>query len=331
MTKSERSGRLRPSRRQFLALGAGALAVAALPGALRPGRRLVRRQVPVMGTIAEVDVVARDARWAHAAIDAAVAELRRVDATMSRFRAGSDVGRVNAAPAGEAVPVGEETARVVRIALEWAEASLGDFDPGLAKASALWDVTRRAEPPSAGEIRRYAGRGLWRWLDVGRLGGDAVVVRRDDDVAIDLGGIAKGWGVDRAATALRDWGVADGLVNVGGDLYALGTAEDDEPWEIGIRAPDRPGGLAATFRVSDRAVATSGNYERYFEHGGRRYHHLIDPDTGAPWAGPSRGVTVLAADCLRADAAGTAAFGRPPAGGRRLVESMVPGAEVIHA
>lgn len=331
MTTPETSDRLRPSRRQFLALGLGTFAVAALPAALRPGRRLVRRRVPVMGTIAEIDVVARDTRWAHGAIDAAVAELRRIDATMSRFLADSDVGRVNTAPVGETVGVDVETATVVRAALEWAEVSRGDFDPGLAKATALWDVTRRTEPPSAEEIRRFAGRDLWRHLEVDRYHGAPVVVRRDPDVGIDLGGIAKGWGVDRAAAALRSWGIGSGLVNVGGDLYALGSPEDDDAWEVGIRAPDRPGGLAATLRVSDRAVATSGDYERFFEHRGRRYHHLIDPATGEPWHGPSYGVTVITDDCLTADVAGTAAFGRTPSEGRRLVESMAPGAEVIHA
>lgn len=323
--------RREPTRREFLALGAGAFAIAALPAALRPGRRLVRRRVPVMGTIAEVAVVARDPRAAHRAIDAAVAELVFVDRTMSRFRRDSDVGRVNAAAVDEAVPVGRATAAVLGEALRWAEASDGAFDPALAGAVALWDVASRREPPPAADVRRFAGRGLHRYLELGRWRGRPAVVRRDADVAVDLGGIAKGYGVDRAAEALRSWGVADGLVNAGGDLYALGTSAEGDPWEVGVRSPVRPDALVATLRVADRAVATSGDYEQYFDHGGRRYHHLIDPATGEPWRTAVHGVTVVADDCVTADVAGTAAFGRPPARARRLVESVAPGAELVFA
>jgi thiamine biosynthesis lipoprotein len=127
--------------------------------------------------------------------------------------------------------------------------------------------------------------------------------------AVDLGGIAKGYGVDAAAAALRDHGIFNGLVNVGGDLVALGVDEDGEPWRVGVRAPDQPDGIATVLRVSDRAVATSGDYLRYFEYGGHRYHHLLDPQTGAPRRTTMRSLTVEAAGCMDADAAATALFG----------------------
>ena len=104
----------------------------------------------------------------------------------------------------------------------------------------------------------------------------------DEDMGIDLGGIGKGYGVDRAVAVLREWGFQNGLVNVGGDLYAMGVSEDGDPWNVGVRSPDDPQGLVANLAMSDQAVATSGDYHQYFEHDGRRYHHLLDPTTGAP-------------------------------------------------
>ena len=333
----------RPSRREFVALGIGAFVVASAPGLIRPKRRLIRRRVPVMGTVAEIGVVHRDQRFAQGAIGAAIAELRAVERTMTRFDDGSEVGRANLEAARSAVPVSDATAEVVAAALTWAEASDGRFDPTLGRAAALWDVGHRSAPPEAAELASLrasrkvedgptaAGMaGLYRSLELGRAGGEPVVVYHDDAVQLDLGGIAKGYGVDRAARALREWGITDALVNVGGDLYALGVSEDGDAWEVGVRDPDDAEELAATFRISDRAVATSGDYEQYFEHGGRRYHHLLDPRTGEPRQTTVRSVTVAADHCITADAAGTATFGQHPDAARRLIAAVDRDARLLH-
>jgi FAD:protein FMN transferase len=327
---SERNDPRRPSRREFLALGMGAFVVAATPGVLRPRRRLVRRAVPVMGTVAELGVVHRDERYAQGAIDAAIAALRRVEGVMTRFRDDSEVGRANLAAARGPVPVGPETAEVLTAALAWAEASEGAFDPTLGGAVRLWDVGHRSRPPAPAEVRRHAVSGLYRALELGRRAGEPVVVYHDPAISLDLGGIAKGYGVDQAVAALRDWGVTSALVNVGGDLYALGENAAGEPWDVGVRDPRDPNGLAARFRISDRAVATSGDYQHYFEHGGRRYHHLLDPRTGAPRLTPARTVTVAADRCVMADAAGTAVFGQDREAARRMIASVDPGATLMH-
>ncbi|MFW6205594.1 MAG: FAD:protein FMN transferase [Gemmatimonadota bacterium] len=320
----------RPSRREFVALGIGAFAVVASPGLIRPKRRLIRRRVPVMGTVAEIAVVHRNERHAQGAIGAAIAELRTVERVMTRFDDGSDVGRANLEAARRPVSVGAATAEVVAAALGWAEASRGDFDPTLGRAMEVWDPGRRSTPPSAADRRALAVPGLYRSLELGTYRGEPVLVYHDPAVRLDLGGIAKGYGVDRAVTALRDWGIADGLVNVGGDLYALGVSEDGDAWEVGVRDPDDTAKLAARFRVSDRAVATSGDYQQYFDYGGRRYHHLLDPRTGEPRETGARSVTVAADRCMTADAAGTAVFGTGPGPARRLVAGVDRGAEILH-
>jgi thiamine biosynthesis lipoprotein len=319
-----------PTRREFMALGVGAFVVAAAPGLLRPRQRLARRSVPVMGTIAEIGVVHRDERYAQRAIDAAIAELRAVDRTMTRFDDSSEVGRANREAARRPVPVSAATAEVVTAALLWAEASSGSFDPALGRAVELWDVGHRSSPPATSEVRRMAGAALYRGVEVDTRRGEPVVVYRDPAISLDLGGIAKGYGVDRAVAALREWGIAHALVNVGGDLYAMGTSEDGDAWEVGVRDPDDATKLAARFRISDRAIATSGDYEQYFEHGGRRYHHLLDPRTGEPRRTGVRSVTVAADRCMTADAAGTAVFGEPEGSARRIITRVDQSAELLH-
>ncbi|MDX1579275.1 MAG: FAD:protein FMN transferase, partial [Gemmatimonadota bacterium] len=221
--KETGEARSRWNRREFLALGTGALLVATLPRAFGGRRRpLVRRTVPAMGSFAEIAVPAEDGQWARAAIDAALDEIRKVEARLTRFRADSDVGRANRAAPGAAVPVDPVTADALEAALAWARRSEGRFDPCLARAVALWDVNGRSSPPSAVETRRFADRALWRALEIDRSAGRSEIRLHDPDAGIDLGGIGKGIGVDRAVAVLRRHGVEDALVNLGGDLYALG-------------------------------------------------------------------------------------------------------------
>ena len=320
---------MNPDRRDFLALGVGALAVGALPAMLRRRPRLVSRRLPVMGTVAEVVVRHRDSAWALRAIDAAFAELRRVDATMTRFRSDSDIGRVNLA-AGSRSAVSEDTGLVLRAALGWAQASEGRFDPCLGGATALWDVAQRDRPPLDPDVARFAGRGLWQSLEV-EVGGTSPTVRlHRPDAALDLGGIAKGFGVDAAARALRDHGVFHALVNVGGDLAALGVDHDDEPWRIGVRSPYDPDEVIEVLRVSDAAVATSGDYLQYFQHGGRRYHHLLDPETGEPRRTRARSLTAQADRCMTADAAATTLFGATPAVAAGILHRAASTARIVH-
>lgn len=312
MSTADRSQPPAPSRRAFVALGVGALVVATVPLARRR-RAVAQRTIPLMGTLADLSVAHRDPRYAHAAIDAAIERMRQVERTMTRFDRSSDVGRTNAAGAAEAVWITSATATVLRAALDWAETTDGQFDPCLGSAIELWDVGRRHEPPPPAALQRLAGARLYRTLDVDRWQGRPAARLREPRARLDLGGIAKGFGVDEATAALREWGITSALVNLGGDLRAVGSAADGSPWRVGIRSPERPDRLVATFDLEDAAVATSGDYLQYFEYHGRRYHHLLDPATAAPRVTPMRSITVRAADCMTADAAATACFGASPA------------------
>jgi thiamine biosynthesis lipoprotein len=316
-------------RRHFLTVGTGVFVALSLPLSLRRHVRLVKRTVPVMGTIAELQVAHADERFAEDAIDAAIAELQWVERTMTRFRGDSDIGRANHGAGRDGVNVTPETAVVVAAALRAASASDGRFDPAVGAASELWDVLNRHEPPPDARVQRLASRGFWRKVDVDTLGGAPAVRFDDPDLHLDLGAIAKGYGIDRATAVLRGRGVQHAIVTVGGDLFALGPSPDGGPWTVGIRSPHDHNALAATLTVQDRAVATSGDYERFFRWRGTQYHHLIDPATAAPRRTVFHSATVLANHAIDADAASTSVFGLPHDAALVIARRLDSTAEVI--
>src|ERR1043165_143424 len=188
----------RIGRREFIGLGLGAFVVAAIPLTRRRPVGVIRRSVPVMGTVAQFAVVDRDPAHAHAAIDAAVAELLWVERTMTRFVDTSDIGRANLSAMRDAVVVTDETAFVVSEALRWADALDGRYDPAAGALVKLWDVNHRREPPPAVRISELASRQFHRNVEVGALHGRPALRYHDADARLDLGSIAKGYGVDRA-------------------------------------------------------------------------------------------------------------------------------------
>lgn len=315
-------------RREFVGLAVGAFVVAAIPLARRRPPAIVRRSVPVMGTIAQFAVVHRDPRLAHAAMDAAAAELQWVERVMTRFTDTSDVGRANLRATRDAVAVTAETALVTAEGLRWASALDGRYDPAAGALVRLWDVAHRHEPPPADRVAELAGRRFHRAVEVGTRAGVPVLRYHDAGARLDLGSVAKGYGVDRAVAALRRHGVEQAVVVAGGDLYAMGHAPDGEPWTIGIQSPTDERAIVDTLRIADRAVATSGTYRQFFRHGGRTYHHIMDPATAQPRATAARSLTIVADSVMQADAATTALFGMDEAGIVRELARTLPGAEL---
>ncbi len=325
----DRESRRRVDRREFVGLGVGIFVVAALPVAIRRRSVVARRSLPLMGTLADLTVVHRDERTAQVALDAAFAELQWVEQTMTRFTASSDVGRVNAGAHRDGVRVSTETGVVLERGLRWAEASDGRFDPAMGAVVELWDVANRHQPPTGQAQQALAARRFWQAVDLATGGQGAVVRFTDPSVRLDLGGIAKGYAVDRAVEVLRGLGVDHAIVNVGGDLYALGERPEGGAWQVGIRSPHDDEGLATTLVVSDQAVCTSGDYAQYFRWGGTRYHHLMDPESAAPRRDPYHSLTVQADRCIDADAGATAAFGLDHLAAARLIRPLAPSATVL--
>lgn len=263
-----------------------------------------------------------DAAHLRALHDAATAEIRRIEKLMTTWDPASEVSRVNAAAGKDAVAVGQETFDVIREALHASAMSEGCFDITFETLHGVWkfDQDLDPHPPSAADVKarlRWLG---WRHV---KLDEAAHTVKLDEEhVRIGLGGIAKGYAVDRAAKVLLDAGVASFYVQAGGDLFTHGVKPDGSPWQAGIRDPRGPeGDYFAVMPVSDHAFSTAGDYERSYVVDGKRYHHIIDPRTGYP-ATASRSVTIWAPTALLADEIDDAVFILGPEKGLKLVESL---------
>lgn len=281
---------------------------------------------PVGGSVRAFGGATMGTSWAVKAVLPATTDLpaleamvqRALDAVvaqMSPWEPLSDLSRYNRAAAGSWTMLPAETAIVLRRAIEVAEQSAGAFDPTLGALTDLWGFGPRpfsGKPPLAVDIAPLRDAGGWTRLT---LDGDALF--QPGGLRLDLNGIAKGFGVDQAAAALDRAGVKSYLVEVGGELRGVGAKPDGQPWWVELERPP-PDGLAANdaertmVALHDLAVATSGDYRRFFDHDGRRYAHTLDPATGAPTTHATISVTVLAKDCMSADAWATALTVMPP-------------------
>lgn len=288
-----------------------------------------------LGTVAQLTVHGPDA---DEAVSAVIQELDRLTAALDRFTPDSEVHRVNTA-GGEWVEVGSETFGLTQAALELAELTGGAFDPTVAPLIDLWGfvedpnalpdendsptVLVGQRPPEDEAIQSVLQRIGYQMVE---LDADGSKIRLDSPRAeLDFGAIAKGYAADRAVAILRERGIASGLVDLGGDMFALGSKPDGTPWRVGIAHPREPGALVAVIPVEDRAIVTSGDYERYFEYEGVRYTHLVDPRTGYPQH-ELASVTVVATKGTEADALATAVAVMGIDEGLALLESL-PGVD----
>ena len=244
----------------------------------------------------------------------AMAETRlaEVDGWMSNWNPESDVSRFNAARTTEPVPVAYETAAVVAYAVEVAKWTGGAFDVSVGPLVRLWGFGHRArlgEPPSDAEIDEALSHTGARLMRVGRgsRGSGSFLRKADPALEIDLSAIAKGYGVDHLADGLVGLEREDFMVEIGGEVYAAGERADGGPWQIAIEQPREEGrAIQAIVGLSDRAMASSGDYRIFYREGGDRISHTIDPRTGRPVVGGPAAVTVVAPSTTQADAWATA-------------------------
>lgn len=255
---------------------------------------MLRRTTRAMGTVSELLLVpAADGEDPERALDEAMAEIAHIERIANRFRSDSELSRLNAAGGG---PVSVDLLRIITLALAMREATGGRFDPTVhnAMVAAGYDRTFAEVPPS-GAAPGPAAPGGGR-VDVDHRAGRVTL---GPGVALDLGGIAKGWAADRTADLLGTAG--DCLVNIGGDIAVRGRLHG-APWPVGIMRGDGP----ATLALPRGGMATSGTDRRRWRRGGRRMHHVIDPATGRPSGTDLVRVTAVGPDAASAEAWATA-------------------------
>ena len=279
--------------------------------------RWYSRNESIMGTAIHVELWSDDRAAATAAIDAVMQEMHRIDALMSPYKESSELSRINRDAARQPVAVCAELFDLLARSVTFSELSGGAFDITYASAGHLYDYRRRIRPTETELVTARAAIGF-RHLQLDRAQRTVCFAR--DGVRIDLGGFAKGYAVDNGAAILVRHGVRHAAVAAGGDSRMLGD-RCGRPWIVGVRDPRREGEVIALVPIEDAAVSTSGNYERFFDDGDERCHHLIDPRTGkSPHVVHS--VTVVAPDGLTAEALSKTVFVLGVEQGMRIVESL---------
>ncbi|MDR0553945.1 MAG: FAD:protein FMN transferase [Treponema sp.] len=272
-----------------------------------------------LGTVCVVNLYERGTNELYRKI---FRRIREIEEIMSANRAGTDLDRVNKQAGIMPVHVREELLYVVERALVYAQSSGGAFDPTIGPLVNLWGIGGdAAHIPGEKAIQDALSLVNWRDLIVDRQAGTLFLKR--PGMALDLGAIAKGYAADEAARIIKEARIPGAIVDLGGNVFAYGEKEGSKPWRIGIQDPlENRGTFVGILEVRNKTVVTSGVYERFLQVGGKRYHHILSPQTGYPADTGLLSVTIIADRSIDADALATAAFALGYHAGRILVESV---------
>ena len=260
-------------------------------------------RIDLMGTSVSVELWHEDADRGEALVADVIEQYRRVDEVMSTYRESSEISQVNRSASTRPVRISAEMFSLIERAQELSMRSGGAFDISYESVGYLYDFRARQKPDSAQieaalasiDYRSVVLNAEQRTISFARPG-----------MRINLGGIAKGYAVERAAQWLRSQGIEHAVLNAGGDTRVLGDRRG-QPWIVGIRHPRAASDVITRIPLIDEAISTSGDYERFFEEGGERFHHIINPGTGRP-TDELMSVTVIGADAVLTDGLSTTLF-----------------------
>lgn len=280
----------------------------------------------IMGTLGRAVSVAGDKKTAELANKVAFEKLREIDAMMSDYIADSELSRVNRDAFGEAVEVSDETFEVLSKALEYSRISDGAFDVTVGPLVDLWHEAGLANIKPTQE--QIAGAKAKVGFDKLILDSEMKTARFTvEGMRLDLGGIAKGYAIDKAVEAMIQAGASGGMVDVGGDIRCFGKPENKEKWAVGLQDPDANDNLMMVIEIGDNAIATSGDYQRFVILEGQKFSHIMTPKKGGSTKGVTS-VTVIAKTAIDTDALATTVTVMGIEKGLELIET-IEGAEVL--
>lgn len=262
------------------------------------------------------------------ALQAALGETVRLERMLSRFRAESEIGRINSLAGTRCEKVSSETFEVLFRATEFSKCCQGSFDVTIGPLVALWNTYKGvSKPPPESRIEKAIS--LVDYTDLAFDHCTRSVGLKKAGQSIDLGGIGKGYAADKVIDVFKKYGISSAFTNFGGNVATVGAKPDGSPWRIGIQHPRQEGKLVGVVSVVNKSVVTSGDYQRYFiASNGRRYHHILDPTTGYPCETGLVSATAISDSSMAADALSTILFTEGMNKGIELLKSF-PGTEAV--
>lgn len=263
-----------------------------------------KRGLRLMGNHFELSVVSDDKRWAESCIDKAVSEIKRIEALLTTFQESSQTNMINLNAGVRPVRVDKEVFDLITRAVKISELTQGAFDITYGSIDkSLWNFDVNMKHLPSRETARESVK-LINYKNIVLEASEQTVYLKEKGMRIGFGGIGKGYAADLAKSLLRQEGVKSGIVNAAGDLVTWGRQPDGRPWTIAIADPDRKVPYFSKLNISDMAIATSGNYEKYALIDGKKYSHTIDPKTGLPVSG-IKSVSIICPSAELADALAT--------------------------
>ncbi len=277
-----------------------ALAIPFLFSCSSSSERIFKETRPSMYTIVSITVVSRTDNQAQKAIDASYAELDRLAALLNFYSETSEISAINKHAGEKPVKVSRDTLDIIERAVYVSEMTDGAFDVTVGPLVKLWDIQNKVIPDQRSIEERLKIVG-YKNIVLDKAASTVFLKRKG--AQIDLGGIIKGYAVDKVVEVLRQNGIRSGIIAVGGEIRSLGKKPDGTSWVVGVQNPRQKSNddeVIATVELSDKALSTSGDYIKYFEKDGVRYHHLLDPKTGYP-SRQCGSVTIVANDNTTSD------------------------------
>ncbi len=279
--------------------------------ALSSDIKLLKQTRMIMGTFAEVSVYSNDEKTAGKSIEEALDEIERMDRIMSNYKNNSELSQLNKKAAKSPVPCGKELLDVIEQSQYYSELSGGTFDITVSPIVALWGFFHeKGHIPSDKNIEKLLPAVSYKNIVIDKsndLQKPSTVFFKNAQTQIDLGAIGKGYAVDKALEILKKFKISNACINLGGNIYVLGTPDRKNAWKIGVQNPRNKNEILGYLELKNEATATSGDYERFFEFKGKRYSHIINPQTGRPVSG-TIATTIIAPTGTEVDALSTSTF-----------------------
>ena len=262
----------------------------------------------LIGTLIEAKIISKDVNSCKKILYHAFKEIERIDSLLAWQIPTSEISKINSYAGKSPVKISYETYSILERSLTYSDSSNGIFDVTIGPLTQLWGFNGDEEPATVPDGRAIDScLKLVGYKDLILNSNDTSAFLKRAGMSIDLGGIGKGYAIDRASDVLKRNGLTSFLFNAGGDVLVSGYKAEDQNWTVGIKDPRKEDKLLGSVELTDKSIATSGDYERYFEVNGKRFHHIIDPFTGYP-ASNSVSVSVIAESAERADALATTVF-----------------------